>query len=188
MVRLPLQKRHLESEAEVSVWPKSKLIALILALGCAAPPLAWAQTSQPSLKELSYRSAETFSQKGGSPLPLDKAYNQLSDEERAILRSWYRDLADTDEPPYPKDGLAKLYELAMVTRRNIHGEANLIFIVIHVSADGHAHSVSMTETLTEKVKKWLSMIFMVVEYKPGYCSGKPCAMDFPIALDTYNEP
>ena len=42
-------------------------------------------------------------------IPLDKPWGKLSRAQQQIVRSWYEGLSESDEPPYPIDGLQAIF-------------------------------------------------------------------------------
>lgn len=112
-------------------------------------------------------------------LPLDKPYQQLTEPQKDIVRSWYEDLGANDEPPFPVNGMAPLMaDIATVQRRvQVQGR---FFAAAHVDDKGNAKTVTIYDIPDARLKQVLAFILIKTKYKPAKCNGKPCAMDFPI--------
>ena len=65
--------------------------------------------------------------------PINKKWSELSEEDRAVLRSQYEDMPDTDEPPYPIDGMAPIFRQLSVEagRAGVYG----VFVIDGVVGD-----------------------------------------------------
>jgi hypothetical protein len=197
-------------------YPNVCLILALLALGaCAAnngdqptsPPAgavadaAASATPDPhALKNPEYGGTETFAIVGAEPLPLDKRYEELSDEQKGVYRSWYQNLGSNDAPPFPENGLLNLYQQTMgIHQIYIHrsggryGIVGRYVVVVPVDEHGVAHSIAIRKVGAygvhgnlepdDGLAKYLAAIFMREKYRPAQCGGAPCAMDFAVSLN-----
>lgn len=150
--------------------------------------------SNHTLKTAEYGQAELFSINGADPLPLDKSYEQLTNEQRQLYRSWYSGLGTNDDPPFPEGGLMKLFERTVSMHypqaghfANHYNVEGLYFILVHVDEHGRAHSAEISEVGNfepdEFVKRFLGTVFLSQKYRPGRCNGIPCAMDFGVSIN-----
>jgi hypothetical protein len=53
-------------------------------------------------------SADRTQISSGAPYPLAKRYESFTPAERAILRSLYEDMPETDDPPFPAAGMGRI--------------------------------------------------------------------------------
>jgi len=116
-----------------------------------------------------------------SSLPFDKSYDELSLEQKAIIRAEYTQLGENDEPPYPEGGkgplvkvIAKMQHIMLVT-----GELSLI---ARIDEHGDAQTVSVLKTPSDSVSQAVAYAVMQTKFKPGICDSKVCAMDFPLRV------
>ena len=64
--------------------------------------------------------------------PLNKKWSELSEEDRAVFRSQYEDMPNTDEPPYPIDGMAPIFRQLSVEA----GRAGVFIMDVTVNPQG----------------------------------------------------
>ena len=121
-------------------------------------------------------------------LPLDKNYEDLSDEQKATLRTAYEDMPATDDPPYPLGGVRRIVE-------DFHKAGSMLQLAgrfhatVRVDEHGKGTWLQIFETPDSQFNKVAAAILMNnVHYKPAVCSGKPCVMDFPVLVDFEPKP
>jgi hypothetical protein len=112
--------------------------------------------------------------------PLNKKWSELSEEDRAAFRSQYEDMPDTDEPPYPIDGMAPIFRQLSIDagRAGVYG---VFEIDVTVNPQGKATKVTLVKYSSVEAAKVVAYILVHTKYKPAVCHGKPCIMDFPFA-------
>ena len=117
-----------------------------------------------------------------SSLPLDRSYDQLTAEQKVRLRSMYVNMKQEDDPPFPLEGLGKLYgPIQKGTKKwPVRGQLSLF---VRVSASGEAVSAEVLETPDAEFGRFAASIALVTRFKPAMCSGQPCVMDFPVRLN-----
>ncbi len=113
---------------------------------------------------------------------LDKPYERLTEAEKDVVRGWYDNLPAGDEPPFPVNGMKEISENVAKVQQKAHVKGRF-FAAAHVDARGHAATVSIYAIPDDRLKNVLAAILIETKYKPGRCSGKPCAMDFPIDVN-----
>ncbi|MCY0915797.1 MORN repeat-containing protein [Massilia antarctica] len=117
----------------------------------------------------------------GGQVPFKASYEQLSEQERAIVRGWYPLLDPADEPPYPLLGNGNV--LGAIQKINAHDPAfGLLSMVVMIDSEGKAQSVNVYVTPDAKLSEMAGFVAMNEKYKPARCSGKPCAMAFPYTM------
>jgi hypothetical protein len=110
-------------------------------------------------------------------LPYDRSYEQLTPEQKAVLRAEYDSVGPNDEPPYPKYGLADVADAVsrMSVRDTIEGE---VVLTVRVDEHGDAKSVSIYKTPDTRLSNLVALMVTRSKFKPGLCEGRPCAMDY----------
>jgi hypothetical protein len=110
-------------------------------------------------------------------LPYDRSYEQLTPEQKAIVRAEYDSVGPNDEPPYPKYGLADVADAVsrMSVRDPIEGE---VILTVRVDERGDAKSVSIYKTPDARLSNLIALMVTRSKFKPGLCEGRPCAMDY----------
>jgi len=118
----------------------------------------------------------------GSPMPFDKRYDELTPDQRKLIRSKYINLGEEDEPPYPESGYGDVSRQVSRVQEvlNIQG---LLTLTVRVNAAGEGVSVSIYETPDERASQAVAFAAMKVKYKPAKCAGVPCEMDFPYSFN-----
>jgi len=110
-------------------------------------------------------------------LPYDRSYEQLTPEQKAVVRAEYDVVGPNDEPPYPKYGLADVADAVsrMPLRNPIEGE---VILTVRVDESGEAKSVSIYKTPDARLSNLIALMVTRSKFKPGLCEGRPCAMDY----------
>lgn len=113
--------------------------------------------------------------------PLSKKWSELSQEDRAAFRSQYEDMPDTDEPPYPVDGMAPIFQQLSIEagRAHVYGE---FVIDVTVNPHGKGTKVTLVKYSSVEAAKVVAYVLVHTQYKPAVCHGKPCIMDFPFSV------
>lgn len=113
--------------------------------------------------------------------PLNKKWSELSEEDRAAFRSQYEDMPDTDEPPYPVDGMASIFRQLSIEagRAGVYGE---FIIDVTVNPEGKGTKVTLVKYSSVAAARVVAYVLVHAKYKPAVCHGKPCTMDFPFSV------
>lgn len=111
-------------------------------------------------------------------IPFDKRYDELTAEQKQVVRAPYEAMAPGDEPPFPAEGLAAVYGpiAKMQSKLLADGEVRMF---VKVGADGKAQSIEVYKSPNPAVARAIANLLMLVPYKPGVCGGTPCEMEFP---------
>ena len=122
---------------------------------------------------------------GGSVVPVDKKYSELTREEQLLVKSQYDQMGPSDEPPFPLNGLAPIYKAIATGQNKFLATGNLVLFV-SINEKGDATSVSVLSSPDPEMTRFAASVLLVEKYKPALCNGAPCAMQFPfrIALKT----
>jgi hypothetical protein len=110
-------------------------------------------------------------------------WNDLSENEKRIVKLRYPALEDGDEPPYPLEGMRPLSAgLTKVGYVDSSFEGILRMNVL-VGADGKAKSATAVGKLPPEVAKYIGGVLLITRYKPAICHGTPCDMLFPFVTN-----
>jgi hypothetical protein len=117
-----------------------------------------------------------------SPIPFDKKFDELTPEQMQVLRSKYNELGANDEPPFPVEGMQGIgKEIARLeAAKQFHGP---LVMTVKVDEKGDGKTVAVYKSPDDDFAHSVAVVLMMSKYKPAKCSGKPCAMDFPLIID-----
>lgn len=112
-----------------------------------------------------------------SPLPLEATYADLNEADKAYIRSNYQNMPESDEPPYPVEGLHEFWDEVTKVRyaRNQIGD---VVAIASVSPEGKVEKVEVYDTTSTYMTKVISTALFALPFKPAVCNGKACAMEF----------
>lgn len=117
-----------------------------------------------------------------SPIPFNKKYAELSDEQRKIFRDSYGGLADTEKPPFPIEGTQAIYKPIIKGHYDIARAGNL-FLIAMVDKNGKVENVSVYESPADSMTQYATNVLFNTEFEPATCDGAPCKMEFPFEFD-----
>ena len=115
-------------------------------------------------------------------LPLNKTYQQLTQEQRAVLWIFYEAMPESDEPPFPVDGLQSIVGPLVKSQGKLLVQGKLA-LVADVSSSGRVASVTAYGSPSPEMTKFASQVLLLTEFMPAVCSGSPCMMQFPFYLE-----
>ena len=155
---------------------RSCLLAAVTAFA-----LQFAQAAENPPQTLATQSTGTILKKDirwNSKVPLNKTYEELTQEQKAELHKMYESLAPGDEPPFPAEGIKPIFTAIKNAQRVLQARGQLDMKVT-VGPDGKAIKVDDVGSvkagqMTEIAKQAL----MQTTYKPAMCSGQPCTMQY----------
>ena len=165
--------------------PILAITSSILSLVC-YPGIGVAQEApkpQYSLKEEEPRLGTNIrkNQLTGPRIALNLPYAQLAPEEKDSLRSWWEGIPDSDEPPFPAEGLRALYDPLRKAHNALSDPGNL-FAVATVGPDGKVIEAKVFEAPSKTMATFAAKLLLLTTFKPALCSGQPCRMDFPLRM------
>jgi outer membrane biosynthesis protein TonB len=117
-----------------------------------------------------------------STLPMDKAYGELSAEQKAWIKSNYEDMAEEDEPPFPLEGLGAIYKPLGQAGQQLK-DKGMLSLHVWVDSQGKATSVEVLKSPSRAMTKFAASLAGLTKFKPAVCGGQPCKMVFPIDLE-----
>jgi hypothetical protein len=155
---------------------------LVLALGVAAQGAGTPKSFAIKQDDLSVGSNIRRGQVWG-PLPYDKTYEELSEEERRLFKSRYVQMRDGDEPPFPVEGLGPLYTGISKVMRSADAGLGVLEMDVLVDAAGVPAKVEVLKSPDPKLAGLAARVAMLTRFKPALCNGEPCAMGFPVRIN-----
>ncbi|HEY1147217.1 MAG TPA: energy transducer TonB [Pseudoduganella sp.] len=156
-----------------------RLAALLLTLSLATA----AQADEYHLKTAEARTGTLIKRDAAiGTLPFDKAYADLSAEDKARFRAIYESMAEDDEPPYPLHGFKSLYRKIEVLNRKLDARG-MLDLALLVGPDGLAQTVTVYKSPDDELTRSVSYLLMQEKFKPALCHGQPCAQEFPFRVN-----
>lgn len=116
-----------------------------------------------------------------SRIPLNKRYDELTGEQRALIKSQYESMAAGDEPPFPANGLAPIYKTLARAQQSVLVKGPVV-IFVDVNAAGEATAVQVLQSPDPQFSRYVASVLMREKYKPARCGGTPCAMQYPFRM------
>ena len=125
------------------------------------------------------RSGSKFKQVDAvSPIPFNKNYTQLTEEQKELFRATYGGLAETEKPPFPVEGTQSIYRPIIEGHKEIARAGNL-FLIAMVDENGKVENVSVYESPHTRMTEYASAVLFNTKFEPATCNGDPCKMEFP---------
>jgi len=118
---------------------------------------------------------------GSANVPFDRTYAQLTPDQQRSFNGWYERMNDTDEPPFPLEGLRAVYG-PIAEAQLFVGVQGHLFLEVVVDSTGTPQEVRVFQTPNPRIARTISAIAMQVRFKPAMCEGRPCGMSFPISV------
>jgi hypothetical protein len=114
-------------------------------------------------------------------IPFDKPYDQLTLEQQRSFKGLYERMTDTDEPPFPLEGLQAVYG-PIAQAQLFAGVRGVLNLEVVVDSKGTPQEVRVLRTPNARIAQAIAAIVMQVQFKPAVCAGRPCRMGFPIGV------
>ena len=111
------------------------------------------------------------------PIPFNKEYHQFTPEQRSIYRSMFDGLKKEDIPPYPKQGLRRLYDPLIKGHVRI-ARSGWLRLIANIDEKGKVAEVRIYESPHAEIAELATSVMFNAKFAPATCAGKPCAMDF----------
>ena len=162
---------------------RQRLLATVTLLAIVGQSSAQLSTPQYVITDDAPRTGSVLrrQQGAGFPIPVKRRYEQLTPEQKVIVHSWYEHLEPGDEPPFPADGLAPLYNAIERGQRKllVRGELQM---AVTVGPEGKATEVQVLKSPNPAMTQFAASVLLLTKYKPAVCKGQPCKMQFPLSL------
>ena len=122
-----------------------------------------------------------------SPIPFNKTYDQLNDEELKANRFLYRiltehKLTDTETPPFPKKTLNAIYKPLLIAHKGI-ARGGILFLIAEIDETGKTKTVRVYQSPARQMTKYITALIFETEFDPATCDGTPCSMEYPFEID-----
>jgi hypothetical protein len=115
-------------------------------------------------------------------LPPDKTYAELSDTDKARLRSQYENMGPDDEPPFPARGYRTLVRAMSAVQERLQ-VAGAVDMGVIVGADGRASEIKVYGSSDPQLTTVIANVLVLEKYKPALCRGTPCVQEFPFRMN-----
>jgi len=121
-----------------------------------------------------------------SKIPLNKTYDQFSEQEKVELGALYEKMPPGDEPPFPAGGMRPVFNSIRKGQQIVRARGQ-INMVVTVSPDGKALAVADNGGVgganAMEMTQFAQSVLLMTKFKPAVCAGKPCQSEFPFILD-----
>ncbi|NNC98686.1 MAG: hypothetical protein HKN85_00750 [Gammaproteobacteria bacterium] len=117
-----------------------------------------------------------------SPIPFNKSYQQLTDSQRAIYRSYFEGIKDSETPPFPEGGTQVIYKPLIKGHARIGGGG---FLALRATVDekGIVDKVAVYLTPSKKMTDLAIAVLFNTRFEPATCDGEPCEMEYPFEFE-----
>lgn len=116
-----------------------------------------------------------------SPLPFNKSYVALSNQQKDIVRAKYENLGANDTPPFPARGLKSIYKPVIDANRSL-GKVGMLKLVATIDENGYVGSIEVKETPSKALSKRAIRSLRNTKFDAATCDGAPCEMTFPMEI------
>lgn len=117
-----------------------------------------------------------------SKIPLNKTYGELTEAQKAELRSMYESMPADDEPPFPLEGMKPVFNAIKAAQKKLMAKG-VLNLAVTVGPDGKAKQVvDLGSTKNAEMTQFAGTVLMMTKFKPAVCGGKPCESQFPLHL------
>lgn len=113
-----------------------------------------------------------------TPLPANKRYADLTPEERAVLKSDWLPMPESDEPPFPARGLRPLYDGLIKAQARLLVEGALS-VVARVGPTGEVEELRLIQSPSPEMTQAVGAMLFDTRFKPAVCGGQACTMEYP---------
>ena len=112
-----------------------------------------------------------------SPIPFDKKYDELTAEQKQIIRANYGGLKDSEKPPFPANGTKSIYKAIHQAHKDIARPGSL-FLIAMVDETGKVENVSVYQSPHDSMTQFATNVLFNTPFEPATCAGTPCKMEF----------
>ncbi|MFZ6657678.1 hypothetical protein [Undibacterium sp. TJN19] len=117
----------------------------------------------------------------GLNVPINKAYADLTPEQKKLVKSRYEKMDEADEPPYPLNGVKDLYRVIAKGQDALHLQGELV-IFAEINEEGKPTSVGVVKSPDARMSQLVAMELMNEQFKPAICKGQACKMNYPLHI------
>jgi hypothetical protein len=112
-----------------------------------------------------------------SPIPFNKEYDQLTQEQRNLYRLHFDGLAKDEIPPFPKYGTKSIY-LPLIKGHERIARGGWLRLIAAIDENGKVEEVSVYESPHPEMTELANSVLFHAKFAPATCAGKPCKMDY----------
>ena len=163
-----------------------QFILLAAAFTAFIPSVASSQETPPeySIREAQPRTGTSVQRKiiSASRIPLNKRWDELSPEVKAEINGFYERMGSDDEPPFPAEGMRKIYDAVAKAQARLGVRGELI-LVARVNSIGEVTEIKAIGSPSEEMTKFVASVLFITKFKPALCRGQPCKMEYPLMFD-----
>ena len=160
-----------------SIFARSAIVALL------ALPAGFVQAQEYRMKAEEARTGSLLKRESARlNVPPDKTYAELSEADKARLRSLYDNMAADDEPPFPARGYRSLMRAMSAVQEKLQ-VAGTVDMGVIVGADGRAREVKVYGSSDPQLTTVIASVLVLEKYKPALCQGAPCVQEFPFRMN-----
>ncbi len=113
-----------------------------------------------------------------SRVPFDRAWAELSAEQRELVKSDYDGLALADEPPFPQSGLAPIFRLLVRGTLTKKVEEGTVQVVATVDREGVVQDLRFYKTPGKVTTSIVADALLKTHFKPGIKNGSAIATEY----------
>jgi hypothetical protein len=117
----------------------------------------------------------------GSPIPINRRYDELTSEEKASILQYYEAMEPSDEPPFPSNGLQPIYDAIQKAQALMLVTGEMLLFVM-INAEGVATEVTAINSPSPDMTRFASSVLLLTKFKPALCKGQPCKMEYPFGF------
>jgi hypothetical protein len=119
-----------------------------------------------------------------SSLPQKAKYFQLGPPQKVITRSWYVNLNEADDPPYPDIGIGFMLRMFERLSQDLDVQGELA-LELTVNQYGKVESVRVIRSPSPELARRASRSAQRATFTPGLCQSLPCTMPYPIGAELF---
>lgn len=116
-----------------------------------------------------------------SNIPFNRAYNELSQKQKAQVKEKFRNLGLNEVPPFPKQGLAAIYK-PLIKANKAFGFNKTIKVNATITRNGTVDKIKVLNSNNVKFNDYIEQALSNSKFKPASCGGVSCEMNFPIEI------
>lgn len=116
-----------------------------------------------------------------SNIPFNRAYDELSQKQKAQVKEKFKSLGINEVPPFPKYGLAAIYQ-PLIKANKAFGLNKTIKINATITRNGSVDKIEVLNSENAKFNDYIEHALSNAKFKPASCNGVSCEMNFPIEI------
>jgi hypothetical protein len=114
-------------------------------------------------------------------IPINRRYDELTQEQKAIINAWYERIDPGDEPPFPARGLKPILDAVRQAQQKLLVSGELL-LYASIDPAGDVDSLQVFASPDPQMTKFVSQVLVLTKFKPALCAGSPCRMEYPFTF------